>query len=47
MHKIYNIIAGEKNKKLQEKAALDATFQEVKEGWYSIGYLIIIKKLLL
>ena len=30
MHKIYNLILGHTNEQLQEKAALDATFQEFK-----------------
>ena len=46
MHKIYNIIAGQKNKQLQEKAGSDANFQAVKTDQYPIGYLIILKRLL-
>ena len=30
MHNIYNLIVGQTNKQLQEKAASDATFQAVK-----------------
>ena len=32
MHNIYNIIVGQKNEKLQEKAARDASFQGFKSG---------------
>ena len=45
MHKIYNLIVGQKNKQLQEKYSLDATFQAVKTGQYPIGCMMILKKL--
>ena len=45
MHKIYNLIAGQTNEQLQENAASDATFQEVKTEWDSIGYLMILNML--
>ena len=45
MHKIYNLIAGQKNEQLQEKAALDATFQAVKTDRDPVGYLMILKRL--
>ena len=45
MHKIYNLILGQTNEQLQEKAASDATFQEVKTDRYPIGYLMILKKI--
>ena len=32
MYKIYNRIVGQTNKQLQEKAALESTFQAVKTG---------------
>ena len=47
MHKIYNLIVGQTNKQLQEKAAPNATYQEVKTDWDPIGYLNTIKKLCL
>ena len=37
MYKIYNLIVGQTNKQLQEKAASDATFQAVKTDQYPIG----------
>ena len=37
MHKIYNIIVGKTNEQLQEKAALDATFQAVNTDRDPIG----------
>ena len=37
MHKIYNIIVGQKNKQLQEKASSDATFQLVNTGQKPLG----------
>ena len=43
MHKIYNLIVGQTNEQLKEKAASDATFQAVKADWDPIGYLIILK----
>ena len=45
MHKIYNIIVGQTNKQLQEKAVSDATFQVVNTDQDPIGYLIILKRL--
>ena len=45
IHKIYNLIIGQTNKQLQEKEALDATFQAVKTVQYPIGYIMIPKKL--
>ena len=45
MHKIYNIIAGQKNKQLQKKAASDATFQVVKTDQDPIGYLMILNRI--
>ena len=47
MHKIYNIIVGQTNRQLQEKAESDAPLQEIKIGRYPIGYPIIPKKLCL
>ena len=45
MHKIYNIIVGQTDEQLQEKAASDATFQAIKADQYLIGYLMILKRL--
>ena len=45
MHKIYNLIVGQTNKQLQEKAASDAPFQAVKTDQYLIGYLMILKSI--
>ena len=45
LHKIYNLILGQKKEQLQEKAALDATFQAVKTDRDPIGYLMIPKKI--
>ena len=45
MHKIYNLILGQKKEQLQEKAALEATFQAVKTDRDPIGYLIIQKRI--
>ena len=45
MHKIYNMIVGQTNEQLQEKAASDATFQAVKTDQYPIGYLMILKRI--
>ena len=45
MHKIYNLILGQKNEQLQEKVASDATFQAVKTDQDPIGYLMILKKI--
>ena len=44
MHKIYNLIVGQTNKQLQEKAASDATFQAVNTDRDPIGYLMILKR---
>ena len=41
MHKIYILIVGQTNEKLQEKAASDATFQAVKTDRDPIVYLMI------
>ena len=43
MHKIYNMVLGQTNEQLQDKAASDATFQAVKTDRYPIGYLMILK----
>ena len=32
IHKIYNLIIGQNNEQIQDKAALDVTFQEIKNG---------------
>ena len=45
MHNIYNLIVGQMNEQLQEKAAPDATFQVIKTDRYPIGYLIILKRI--
>ena len=45
MHKIYNIIIGQMNEQLQEKATSDATFQAVNTGQYPISYLMILNRL--
>ena len=45
MHNIYNLIVGHTNEQLQEKAASDATLQEVKTGRDPIWYLMILKKI--
>ena len=45
MHKIYNLIVGQRNEQLQEKAASDATFQMVKTDRDPKGYLMILKKI--
>ena len=42
MHNIYNLIVGQKNEQLQEKAESGATFQAVNTDQYQIGYLIIL-----
>ena len=44
IHNIYNMIVGQANGQLQEKAALDVTFQAAKTGQETIGYLMILKK---
>ena len=45
MHKIYNLIVGQTNEQLQEKAASDATSQVVKTDRDPIGYLMILKRI--
>ena len=45
MHKIYNIIVGQTNEQLQDKAASDSTFQAVKTDQDPIGYLMILKSI--
>ena len=45
MQKIYNLIVGQTNEQLQEKAASDATFQAVKTDQDPIGYLMILKRI--
>ena len=45
MHNIYNIILDQTNKKLQDKAASEATLQAAKTGRDPIRYLVIPKKL--
>ena len=45
MHKIYNLIVGQTNEQLQEKAASNTTFQAVKTDRYPIVYLMIMKRL--
>ena len=45
MHKIYNLIPGYTNEKLQEKAAYDATFQAFKTARYLIGFLTILNNI--
>ena len=43
--KIYNLIVGETNEQLQEKAASNATFQAVKTDRYPIGHLMVLKRI--
>ena len=45
MHNIYNLIVGQTNEQIQEKAALDATLQAVKTDQDPIGYLMILKRI--
>ena len=45
MHKIYNLLVGQTNEQLQEKAASEDTFQAVKTDQDPIGYLMILKKI--
>ena len=45
MHKIYNLIVGQTNEQLQEKASSDATLQAVNTDKYRIGYLMILNRL--
>ena len=44
---IYNIFVVHNNKQLQEKEALESTFQKFKTGQDPIGYLMILNKLFL
>ena len=44
---MYNLMVGQTNKKLQEKAVPDATLQAVNTVQDPIGYMIILKKLCL
>ena len=45
MHKIYNLIEGQKNEQQQEKVESYATFQAVETERDPIGYLMILKRL--
>ena len=45
MHKIYNLIVGQTNEQLQEKASSDANFRAVKTDQDLIGYLMILMKI--
>ena len=45
MHKIYNIIVGQTDEQLQDKAVSEATFQAVKTDQYPIGYLMILQRI--
>ena len=45
MHKIYNLIVGQTNEQVEEKAASDATFWAVKTDRDLIGYLVILKRM--
>ena len=45
MHKIYNLIIGQTNAKLKEKAALESTFQAVNTGQDPIVCLMILKRI--
>ena len=45
MNKIYNLIVGQTNEQLQEKAGSDATLQAFKTDRYPIGYLMILKRI--
>ena len=45
MHKIYNLIFGQTNEQFHEKAALDATYQDVKADQDPIRYLKILNNL--
>ena len=42
MHKIYNLILGQKNEQLQNKVVSDATLWAVKTVRDPIGYLMIL-----
>ena len=43
IQKVYNLIVGQTNEQLQEKAMADSTFQAVKTDQYPIVYLMILK----
>ena len=45
IHKIYNLIVGQTNEQVPEKAASDATFQAIKTDRDPIGYLMIMKRI--
>ena len=45
IHNIYNLIVGQMNEQLQEKAATDATFQAVNNDQDPIGYLMVLKRI--
>ena len=45
MHNIYNLIIGQTNKKIQEKASSDAAFQVINTYQDPIGYLMILKNI--
>ena len=45
MHKIYNLLVGQTNKKLQENAASETNFQAVKTDQEPIGHLMILKRI--
>ena len=45
MHKIYNLIAGQRNEQLQYTAVSDATFQAVNTDQEPIGCMMIPKRL--
>ena len=45
MHNIYNLIVGQTNEQLQDKAASDATSHAVKTDQDPIGCLMILKKI--
>ena len=45
MRKIYNLIVGQTNEQIQEKAASDATLQAVNTDQDPIEYLMILKRL--
>ena len=45
MENINNLTIGQTNEQPQNKMASDATFQVVKTDKYSIGYLMILKRL--
>ena len=45
MQNIYNLIVGQTNEQLKEKAESDATLQAIKTDRDPIGYLVILKKI--